>query len=221
MGPRLSNLLYDALRPACFAALTFGFSFRSEGGGNLPPTGPALLIANHQSWWDPVLVGVASPRRLCFLARKTLFVNPALVWLMRTLNASPVDQEGFAREGLRTVLGHFDAGRAVLIFPEGQRTWDGKIGPLMPGVTLLIKKGQVPVVPVGIAGAFEAWPRWARVPTPCPLFLPATRSALAVSVGRPVDGRRYADWPREAILADLAKELHDAWERAKRLQRKA
>jgi 1-acyl-sn-glycerol-3-phosphate acyltransferase len=220
MHDGLAHLWYEFWRGVTFTALTFGFSYRVEGQRNIPRTGPVLLIANHQSWFDPILVGLASPRHLCFLARKTLFRSPALSRLMRSLGTSPVDQEGFAREGLRTVLDHFQAGRAVLIFPEGERCWDGKIHPLRPGVTLLIKKGMIPIVPVGIAGAWDAWPRWRWLPTLSPLVLAPSKAAIAVSVGKPLDGRRYADLHREEMLAALSDELNKAWAKAKRLQRK-
>lgn len=216
----LAYAWYEAAYAVSFAALTLGFSYRMAGRRNVPRTGPALLIANHQSWFDPVLVGLASPRHLSFLARETLFVNRGLTWLMRSLNAHPIDQEGYAREGLRTVLALLQRGEPVLIFPEGQRSWDDKIGPLMPGVTLLVKKSKVPVVPIGIAGAWDAWPRWRRTPTLSPLFLPPNRASIAVSIGKPLDGRRLAEIGREEMLADLSAEMHKVWARAKKLRRR-
>jgi 1-acyl-sn-glycerol-3-phosphate acyltransferase len=215
----LAHLWYEFWKIITFAPLTFGFSYRTQGQRNIPRTGPVLLIANHQSWLDPILVGLASPRHLCFLARKTLFKNSVLSWIMRSLNTAAVDQEGFAREGLRTVLDKFQAGRAVLIFPEGERSWDGQIHPFKPGITLLIKKAKIPIVPVGIAGAWHAWPRWRWLPTLSPLVWPANKAAIAVSVGNPLDGRRYANLSREEMLAELSTELHKVWEEAKRLQR--
>jgi 1-acyl-sn-glycerol-3-phosphate acyltransferase len=220
MHERLNYVWYDFWYGFTFTALTFGFSYRMEGRRNIPRTGPALLIANHQSWFDPILVGLASPRYLCFLARKTLFKSRALSWIMRSLNTAAVDQEGFAREGLKTVLDQFQAGRAVLIFPEGERCLDGQMHPFKPGVTLLIKKGKIPIVPVGIAGAWDAWPRTRWLPTLSPLILPPNRAAISVSVGKPLDGQRYAEMPREEMLTALSHELNKAWERAKRLQRK-
>src|SRR4051812_43478804 len=84
---------YEFCKGLAYSAFALGFSLRTEGGRNIPRKGPALLIANHQSFLDPALVGVASPRHLRYLARKTLFRHPAFTWLIRSLHAVPVDQE--------------------------------------------------------------------------------------------------------------------------------
>ena len=73
----LSNLWYRANHAAIFAGATLGFSFRFEGGRHMPVRGPALIVANHQSFLDPVLVGLAVGRTIHYMARKTLFDNPA------------------------------------------------------------------------------------------------------------------------------------------------
>ena len=82
---------------------------------------------------------------------------------------------------------------------------------LRPGIHLLIKRTQAPIVPVGIAGAFEAMPQWRTLPVPAPLFLPAQRTALAVSVGRPLNARHFAERPPQEAgrLARLFAELQN------------
>lgn len=201
-------------------ALTLGFSLRTEGARHVPRAGPALLIANHQSFLDPSLVGVASRRRLCFLARKSLFRHRALAWLIRSFNAVPVDQEGIGIEGLRILMHKLRQGQAVVVFPEGSRTENGAIQPLMPGIHLLIKRAAAPIIPIGIAGAYEAWPRGRPLPIPAPLFLPAGAGTLAVAIGPPLDGRRLADLPRAQVLQELSEALHRMHDRAEQLRRK-
>jgi 1-acyl-sn-glycerol-3-phosphate acyltransferase len=215
-----SDLWYDGIRWLSLTGMTLAFSLRLDGVDNVPRSGPALLIANHQSFLDPLLVGIAARRHLRYLARQTLFRHRFLAWLMRSLNAVPIDQEGFARAGLKTILDQLQEGRAVLVFPEGERTHDGDIHPLRAGVHLLVKRGRAPIVPVGIAGAFTAWPRHRPLPIPAPLFLPAGKGTLAVSVGRPLDARLLVALPRDRLLETLLAELQQAHARAERLRRK-
>jgi len=215
----LSYLWYESFFWVSGPAMTLGFSLRTEGMRHVPKSGPALFIANHQSYLDPDLVGIAARRHLCFLARKTLFQNKVFAWLIRTLEAIPIDQEGIGIDGIRDILEQLQAGRAVLVFPEGERTHDGQIQPLRPGVSLLIKKAQAPVVPVGIAGAYDAWPRWRPFPIPAPLFLPAQKSTIALSIRPSLDGRQLAELPREKLLAELFDELKKAHDQAERLRR--
>src|SRR5262245_7087558 len=161
---------YEAYYYLSMLVMILGFSLRIKGTMNVPKSGPVLFIANHQSFLDPTLVGLAARRHLAYVARKTLFDNAAFAWLIRMLNAVPIDQEGVGIEGLRTTVQLLQAGQAVVVFPEGNRTEDGKLQPLQPGISLLIKRTHAPVVPVGLAGAFHAWPRWRPPPIPSPLF---------------------------------------------------
>jgi 1-acyl-sn-glycerol-3-phosphate acyltransferase len=220
MDSWLSYLWYEFCYAASMAGFTLGFSLRTEGRHRVPKTGPALLIANHQSYLDPVLIGLASRRHLCYLARKTLFRHPLFRLLIESLNAVPIDQEGVGKEGIRTVLEQLKAGRAVVVFPEGERTPDGSMLPLKPGIQLLIKRSTAPIIPVGIAGAYDALPRWRPYPVLSPFFWPPGKSAIAVSVGKALDGRRFAELAREQVLEELSRELHKAAGRAQRLRRK-
>lgn len=214
-------LWYESVYWASMTGMTLGFSLRTEGGRSVPRHGPAILIANHQSFLDPMLVGLAARRHLCFLARQTLFRTPLFRALIRSLNAVPIDQDGLGIAGLRAIMHELYSGRAVVVFPEGERTSDGALHPLRPGIHLLIRYARAPVVPIGIAGAYDAWPRWRPAPVPAPLFLPAGKSTLAVCVGKTLSGERLAALPREALLTELNGELQKLVQRAERLRRKA
>ena len=214
----ISHGLYETMYFASAALMTLGWGLRTEGRRHIPAAGPALLVANHQSFFDPILVGLATRRHLCYLARKTLFKNRAFAWLIRMLNAVPIDQEGVGKEGIKTILEQLRLGQAVVVFPEGERTHDGVMHPLRPGVQLLIKRAQVPIIPVGIAGAFDALPRWRWLPTPAPVFWPGGRARIAVSIGEPLAARRYAQMSREETLAELFAKIEAQWRRAERLR---
>lgn len=214
------KLLYHAAYLTHHTVMTLGFSLRVAGRENMPLEGPALVVANHQSFLDPPMVGLAVRRELIYLARKTLFRNPYFAAFIRAFNAVPIDQEGVGKEGLKTILGQLDRGRAVLVFPEGERTWDGRMLPLKPGIQLLIKRARAPLVPVGIAGAYQAWPRWRKYPIPAPLFCPASDRCCAVVIGRPLDARQFAELPREQALPALFDKISDVQLRAEKLRRR-
>jgi len=220
MSGWLSTTWYEVCRCHIMAGLTLGFSLRFEGGRNIPAEGPALLIANHESFLDPIAVGLTTTRQLCYLARKTLFTSPLFGGFLRSVGCVPVDQEGVAKDGLKAVLDLLSQGRAVLVFPEGERTITGQMNPLKPGIQLLIKRTKAPIVPVGIAGAFDAFPRSRKFPRFSPLFMPAGRGTMAVSVGAPLDARHYLELPRDKLLVELQQAIQARKDRAERLRRK-
>jgi 1-acyl-sn-glycerol-3-phosphate acyltransferase len=199
---------------------TLGFSLRLAGCKYMPKDGPVLVIANHQSYLDPLLAGLAARRQLVYLARKTLFRNPWFGGLIRTFGAVPIDQEGVGKEGIKTILEQLQLGRPVLVFPEGERTHDGLLHALKPGIHLLIKRTQAPIVPMGIAGAFDAWPRFRRLPCPAPLCWPPGCGTLAVAMGKPIDARRYAEMPRDEALGELYGKIDEVWKAAECLRRR-
>ena len=209
---------YDTVFWSSFTFFTFGFSLRRSGWANVPRRGPVLVVANHQSMFDPVLVGLASRRYLSFLARSNLFAQPGLGPVIRSLNAIPIDRN-MGKDGIQAVLDSLAAGRAVLMFPEGERTRTGAVQPLKAGVSLLVKRVTCPIVPVGIAGCFAAWSRFHTVPHFSPLLTEPGPSTVALAVGKPIDPARYAGKPRDWVVEDLHRELvvqHAAAERLRR-----
>lgn len=219
MRQALTAIWYEIWYWISMCGLFLGFSLRVRGREHFPRQGPVLVIANHQSFIDPVAIGVAAPRHLAYLARKTLFNNRLLGWLIWSVNAVPVDQEGIAKEGLQAILKALQAGRAVLVFPEGERTMTGKMNPLRPGVLLLLKRTRAPIVPVGISGAYKAWPRGQPLPKPAPLFLSGNPGTVGVVIGQPIDPATLADRPRAEVLAVLFDRLAELSEQAEALRR--
>jgi 1-acyl-sn-glycerol-3-phosphate acyltransferase len=215
----MTEALYRASDLAAFYAFTFGWSFRATGREDLPQQGSVLLVANHQSFIDPVLIGAAAPRWLTYLARSNLWNNRILARAINVFGAVPIDR-GFGKEGLQTVLDQLARDRVVLMFPEGERTHGGELQPLKPGVSLLVKRVMCPIVPVGVAGAYQAWPRTRKWPLPDPLMLATRGRAIAVAFGEPIDPKRYKGMDRDAILTDLGLEIREAYEAAERIRRK-
>lgn len=216
----LSERFYDLTYLTGQVLFGLGFSFRWRGTENVPQSGPLLVVANHQSFFDPWIVGMAVKRHLTYLARKTLFRHPLFRQVIQALNAVPIDQEGVAKEGLKTVVEQLRLGKAVLVFPEGTRTPDGQLHELQPGVHLIIRRAMPTILPVGIAGAYHAWPIWRKYPIPAPLFMPAGKGTIAVVVGRPIASERLAELRREEALPALLEEIRRVHRAAEKLRRK-
>jgi 1-acyl-sn-glycerol-3-phosphate acyltransferase len=139
--------------------------------------GAVILASNHESYLDPPFVGSVADRAIFFLARKNLMDGLFFGWLLPKLNVIPVDQEGNDRSALKALIRILRAGEGTLVFPEGERTLDGQLGPALPGLGFVIAKTLAPVVPMRIFGARQAWPRGGK-PV---LFRPVT-----VVVGEPI-----------------------------------
>jgi 1-acyl-sn-glycerol-3-phosphate acyltransferase len=214
------NFFYQLTRVPLYTTMTLGFSFRHEGGHNIPRKGPVLLISNHESFLDPPMIGIVTTRPLHYLARKTLFKPGIADWVLRHLNAVPVDQEGVAKEGLKSIINLLHEGKAVVVFPEGERTWKGNIQPLKPGIQLVIRKTRCPIIPVGIAGAYTALPRTEKYPHFSPFFMPATDGAIAIAIGKPMDPTPYIDMDREKMLLELHGAISKMKERAQHIRKK-
>jgi 1-acyl-sn-glycerol-3-phosphate acyltransferase len=163
-------LWYAILWCPCYAISRALFRFKFSGKNHVPLTGPVLLVSNHQSNLDPVLVGVACPRQLKYMARKGLFFFPFNLWI-RALGAVPIDQEGSALAGIRITLDLLKQNNALLVFPEGSRTPDGKLHEIMPGFCLLARRSKATIVPLALEGAFAALPRGKALVNPHPIRL--------------------------------------------------
>jgi 1-acyl-sn-glycerol-3-phosphate acyltransferase len=143
------------------------FPVRTLRRRHVPRRGGVIIACNHQSYLDPVLVGLGLSRQINYLARRSLFRHwRAFSWLMLSLNAIPVRHDGSDVAAFRESVRRLRAGEVLLVFPEGTRTPDGEVGRLLPGVWNMAHRARVPVVPAVIDGAFEAWPRSARLPRP-------------------------------------------------------
>jgi 1-acyl-sn-glycerol-3-phosphate acyltransferase len=138
------------------------FDFRVIHPERIPEEGGVILASNHQSYFDPPLVGICSHRGVHYLARKTLLQWPFFGPLFPAMNVIPVDRDGNDMAALKTVIRKIRQGEGVVLFPEGTRTRDGNLQPAQAGVGLVIAKTGAPVVPMRIFGAYEAFPRGAK-----------------------------------------------------------
>ena len=170
----------------CFFRTVYAtyFRWRVYNPERVPLDGPVILAANHASFIDPPLVGAGLKRGINYLARENLFRFPVVGWVLRKWNSVPVDREGGGAKGLKAILDRLLAGGAIILFPEGTRTRDGKLQPARSGIGLTVIKSDAPVVPVRVFGTFEAFGRHIRFPRP---------HRIAVKYGQPMQFERLRE----------------------------
>lgn len=166
-------------------------------------TGPVILASNHASFLDPPLVGSGLPRDINYLARESLFRFPVVGAILRSWNAVPVDRDGGGAKGLKAILDRLLAGGAIILFPEGTRTRDGKLQPARSGIGLTVIKSNAPVVPVRVFGTYEAYGRHMKLPLP---------KRVIVKYGEPMlftELRREAETCTKPRLKEIYQQVAD------------
>jgi len=175
-----------------WAVLPAFFRVRVLGRQHLPGDCGILVVCNHQSYADPVLLGLALRRKVSFMARQSLFRMAPFRWLIRSLNAFAVRPGEPDLAAAREAVARLRAGEVVCLFPEGTRTRDGGIGHFRPGFVMIAARAGVPIVPAAIEGAFAAWPRHCRFPMPGWVWV-AFGKPVAVADGDVSAGPRRAE----------------------------
>lgn len=154
-------ILYWATWVIVRLAATLLFRLKVSGQHHIPKTGGVLIAANHASYMDIPILGCGIPRRASYMGRMDLFPGPA-GWLMRYLGWIPIRRERVDRGGFEEAISRIKAGGAVIIYPEGSRTEDGRLQPGKPGVGMIVAATGCPVIPAHLAGTFDVLPPGAR-----------------------------------------------------------
>ena len=131
-------------------AMYIWYDLRIEGKKNIPKGKAFVYASNHRSYADPVLVTLAGRGRFSFMAKTELFQKKAFGWLIRQLGAFPVERGKGDMEAIDKAINNVQNGVNLLIFPEGTRSTDGRVGRGKTGVALIAAKAGVDVIPVGI-----------------------------------------------------------------------
>jgi 1-acyl-sn-glycerol-3-phosphate acyltransferase len=148
------TLFYKTVRFLFYTYYRLFHRFQIEGLENVPEKGPFLLASNHLSYLDPPALGCRLPRNLHYFARDSLFKG-VLGMFIRSLNSIPVNRSQLDLATFRRLLNVLRDGHPLLVFPEGTRSEDGRLGEGKKGVGMLVAKSQVPVLPARVIGSYE------------------------------------------------------------------
>jgi len=194
----------------CWSWLKLSYGLRRIHRERVPATGAILVISNHQSFLDPMVNGVTVwDRQFTALARDSLFLGP-FGWILRSVSARPIKREGGDLEAMKGALAELEAGRVVIIYPEGTRSPDGNMIEFKRGVLLLLKRVKPTVLPMGVDGTFEAWPRGRK--------LPKLRGDVVCVCGEPISGEELAKLDSAEALSAMRAAVSKAHEEAKRIR---
>ena len=198
-SPLIRGPLWVTLQTIFQAIFCFWLGYRAKGYERLEKEQGALVLANHQSFLDPLLVGLPFRRPISFLARENLFDAPVVGWVLKNTHVMPINQEAASTASLRQTISKLQQGFLVGIFPEGTRTLTGELNEVKPGFAAIIRRAKRPIYPVGIAGAYQALPY-------CSKFLKPTR--VRVVFGEPItveELEQYSSRDQDAALCELVQ----------------
>ncbi|MEM9208118.1 MAG: 1-acyl-sn-glycerol-3-phosphate acyltransferase, partial [Pseudomonadota bacterium] len=149
------------LRFLAWIATSLLYRIRVHGEEHIPDEGPAVLVCNHVSFVDALVLGGAVRRPLRFVMYYKIFEIPLLRLLFKTAKAIPIasarEDEALMEACFDEIAERLEEGEIVCLFPEGAITRDGEIHGFRPGVERIIERTPVPVVPVALSGLWGSW----------------------------------------------------------------
>ncbi len=197
----------DLFRPAVHGLSRAYFGLRLRGIEHIPHEGALVIVANHQTYADPPLVTIPVLRPVYYMAWSRLFDIPVFSKFIRLLRAFPVDIDARDARATREAVRLLQGGAALMIFPEGERTTDGRVQRFKTGAFRLAVSLDAPVLPVTIVGGDHAWPPGRILPRPGRITITYHPTLRADPARDPREAARdLADRTRAAILSAMPED---------------
>jgi long-chain acyl-CoA synthetase len=198
-----ATLITAFTRAICVAVFRGIYRLGVNDLKNVPKAGPFILVANHCSYFDAFILATALPypvaQQVFYLGFEWFFRNRIMAWWARGVRVIPVDMDNYLVRALQASARILRDGKILCLFPEGERSADGRVRPFRKGTGILVRELRVPVLPAYITGSFEAWPRGQSLPRFHPLrvrFGPVVSPAELLEG----DGPRGADDAETIVL---------------------
>jgi glycerol-3-phosphate dehydrogenase (NAD(P)+) len=192
-GRGVNPIVYWLARAILQPVFHVYFRLSRIGREHIPAEGPVILASNHRSFLDPFVIAVMARRPIYFVAKKELFINRPVAWLLASLGAFPIDRHGGDEGAMATAKAILERGDGVLIFPEGTRIRPGALGTPKRGVGRLALETGAPVVPVAVHGTEavrNGWrfrPHKVRIRAGAPLTFPQVEAPSPALAGAVTD----------------------------------
>ncbi|QEM67310.1 acyl-[ACP]--phospholipid O-acyltransferase [Geobacter sp. FeAm09] len=199
------------LRFIALATMRIFYRLNVIGGENLPVEGPALLVPNHVTWVDALLLTATNQRRIRFVMERSIYNTPLLRGLFRLMGVIPVSSED-GRKGLlefmKQARAALDDGYLVCIFAEGQLTRNGMLREFRGGFERIVKGSDYPIIPVYIGGAWGSILSYAhgRLLSRLPAFSPYP---MTIIFGKPMPSTSTAMEVRQRV-SELSCDYFDS-----------
>lgn len=183
-------MLFNIAKVLVKAYLHIMYGLKVEGRENIDKNETYIIASNHRSLTDPPIVGVSAKGKVCFMAKAELFKNKLFGGLIRALGAFPVSRGKGDMTVITTAVENLNSGKSLIIFPEGTRSKDGKVGRGHSGAALIAAKTGKRIIPAGIV--YDGKLKF--------------RKKIKLVFGKPIDPADYCeicDEPNMRKLTDL------------------
>jgi len=195
------TLFYRACRGIALGLIKLFYRHKVSGMEKVP-RGAAILASNHVSFLDPPIIGTSCPFPVHFFARASLFNGAILRFFISRLNTHPLQYGDHELAAMKMACQLLEEGKKIILFPEGERSFNGNIKKLKPGAARIALRTGAPIVPVYLEGVFNVWPRTRSLPR----LLGRTRCHF----GEPIDPASYAHLPKKEATEKLNQDLMEA-----------
>lgn len=191
------------LRLLCRVVAGVMYRLEIRGRENLPQEGPAILVCNHVSFIDWLIVAAACPRPVRFVMHHGYLCTPFAGWVFKCARVIPIagvrEDKDLMREAFERISRELDDGEVLCVFPEGKLTEDGEMNPFRSGVERMVRNNPVPVIPMALNGLWGSFFSWANG-RPMTKPFRRVRSRITLTVGKPVA-------PDEVSAAELQESV--------------